>query len=110
MKKTRDEEDAEIMQRPEVRTAAAVLGGFNAVGAFREALPIVLTEMVDRLEYDFHARCGKLYMPEGNCTDMEGVIALFKGLDPAVLRVETFSGERPDMVYIKITQEWEVIT
>ena len=51
------------------------------------------------LAYDFRSRTGTLYMPPDCCTDMSGAIALFKRIDPRVLRVVTMAGEREDTKY-----------
>jgi hypothetical protein len=50
-----------------------------------------LSTAVERLEYDYATRTGRLYQPPGCCTDMSGVIALFRHLHPAVERIETFA-------------------
>ena len=48
------------------------------------------------LTYDFASRTGRLNMEEGACCDMTGCIRLFEAIDPRVLVVQTFSGEKQD--------------
>ena len=51
---------------------------------------------VDRLEYDFNKRIGRLFMPKDNCCDMSGCVAMFERIDPHVKRIETFAAGKPD--------------
>ena len=61
---------------------------------------------VDRIEYDFEARKSTIHMPEGNCTDMAGAIALFVQIDKSVGRIETYEAGRPDTFYSRVGEEW----
>lgn len=54
---------------------------------------------VDRLEYDFNKRIGRLFMPKDNCCDMSGCVAMFERIDPHVKRIETFAAGKPDTMY-----------
>src|SRR5262245_48853509 len=51
------------------------------------------------LSYDFRTREGKIYFPEGECCDRNWCVALFIGIDPAVLLIRTYSGDEPDTAY-----------
>jgi len=59
------------------------------------------------LLYDFDARKGTLKLaPNHNC-DMRGCIDLFKGIDPGVRLIETFSGSEQDTMYKRGSRGWE---
>lgn len=58
-----------------------------------------LQTAVERLSYDYTTRTGRLHQPAGCCTDMSGVVALFRFLHPDVQKIETFAGGRPDTLY-----------
>lgn len=70
-----------------------------------------LQTAVDRLAYDFNEASGRLYMPDGVCTDMNGCIALFTTIDPKVRSILTFAGDKPDTAYYRngATGEWEAM-
>ena len=53
------------------------------------------------VHYDFVARIGRLNMADGDCCDMTGCISFFKRMDQDVRRIETFSANRADTVYVK---------
>jgi hypothetical protein len=61
---------------------------------------------VKRLEYDFVARTGILFMMALNCTDMLGCIALFKAVDPEVRRIRTVAGIDGDTEYRLVAGSW----
>jgi hypothetical protein len=64
---------------------------------------------VHRVEYDFRSKVGNLFMaPAHNC-DMTGCVALFKAIDPKVKMIATFSGDRPDTLYLSRGDEWEAL-
>jgi hypothetical protein len=56
---------------------------------------------VDRLAYDFGTRAGAIYFPDGDCCDMGGCLALFRAIDPGVRLIQTYSGPRTDIRYVK---------
>lgn len=58
------------------------------------------------LDYDFRERTGRLCMARGNCCDMKGCLDLFRGIDPKVKVIATFSGEKRDTVYRKENKQW----
>jgi hypothetical protein len=65
---------------------------------------------VERLEYDFEHRAGKLFMGENSCTDMSGCIRLFSRIDPMVELIETFaspSHPRRDTAYRRRNGKWQ---
>jgi hypothetical protein len=53
---------------------------------------------VERLEYSFAKRIGRLPMAPGNCCDMT--------IDRHAHRIETFAGGRPDTAYMKPHCRW----
>ena len=66
-----------------------------------------LQTAVDSLAYDFNAATGRLYMPDGVCTDMSGCIALFTAIDPKVRHIVTFAGGKQDTTYHRDGAHWE---
>lgn len=65
----------------------------------------LLCEVVS-LDYDFREHTGRLYMPEFNCCDMTGCLGVFRGIDPEVALIQTYSGDRPDTIYRRKGTEW----
>lgn len=61
---------------------------------------------VDRVEYDFRAGKGTLYLPAGDCCDMSGCIAFFEAIDPKVQAIDTFSGGKRDTGYRRHGSDW----
>jgi hypothetical protein len=61
--------------------------------------------------YDFASHVGRLELDEGDCTDMDGAIALFVGIDKRCKRIETYSGRVPDTVYVRSNDraDWQAI-
>jgi hypothetical protein len=49
---------------------------------------------LNRLDYDFRARKGRLYMPPHSTCDMKGCLDLFLCIDPEVRRIETIRWRR----------------
>lgn len=66
-----------------------------------------LQTSVERLEYDFNTKIGRVFMPCDCCTDMRGAIKLFKAIDPEVLRIETWAGTDRDAFYSRPSRESE---
>jgi hypothetical protein len=64
--------------------------------------------LVLSVDYDFQRRTGRLYMPPGNCCDMQGCIRHFLGIDPAVRIIETFAGGVRDTCYKRAADGWRV--
>ena len=62
---------------------------------------------VDGLEYNFNTGVGRLYMPRGCCTDMDGCVRLFTVIDPNVKMIRTLSGLEWDTVYERCGERWE---
>jgi hypothetical protein len=69
--------------------------------AERERWRADLWTPVKSLSYEFDTRTGVLVMPEGCCTDMSGAIALFRGIDAEVTRIETYGGAVRDTTYAR---------
>lgn len=61
----------------------------------------------ERLEYDFVTHTGKLHLSAGGCCDMIGCISTFEVIDLEVGRIDTYSGDEPDIIYIKRPTGWE---
>src|SRR4051812_22756115 len=61
---------------------------------------------VESLSYDFAARAGTIRFPRGDCCDFRGCLRLFEGIDPGVVAIDTWSGDRPDTIYHKRGGEW----
>ncbi len=61
------------------------------------------------LAYDFRSRTGQLYLLDGDCCDIIGCVALFAGIDPKVMAINTYSGDRADTVYRKNGTEWNAL-
>lgn len=62
---------------------------------------------VQSLAYDFKERAGTIFLEDGSCTDMNGCIALFKKIDPAVTTILTIAGGRRDTAYGLIDGKWQ---
>ena len=56
--------------------------------------------------YNWRIRAGVLVLPEENCTDMAGAIALFERIDPRVSTIVTTSGDDVDTRYEQSGGEW----
>ena len=62
---------------------------------------------VERLSYDFATRKGVVVFPRGDCCDFRGCLRLFEAIDPGVVAIDTWSGDRPDTIYRKRGGTWE---
>lgn len=51
----------------------------------------------------------RLDMPHENCCDMNGVIKVAQAIHPVVFRIDTYSGGKPDTMYVKIRNKWEAV-
>ena len=56
--------------------------------------------------YNWRTRAGILVLPEFNCTDMAGAIALFERIDPHVKIIVTTAGDECDTRYEQSGGEW----
>lgn len=54
-----------------------------------------------RVTYDFVTRHGELHMADGDCCDMIGCIDFFTRMDQDAKKIATFSGNKPDTVYVR---------
>jgi hypothetical protein len=52
------------------------------------------------IRYDFEKNTGHVYMPIGNCTDMEGTIKFFKLIDIHVGHIITWCNGELDTQYV----------
>lgn len=59
-----------------------------------------------KIDYDFGAKTGRLYMIAGMCCDMTHCIKVFSAIDPSVSVIYTFSGWVPDTVYRLSDNGW----
>lgn len=64
---------------------------------------------VKALSYDFATRTGAIAFPPYHCCDMTGCTRLFEAIDPGVIAIDTYSGDRPDTVYRKRRGTWEAM-
>lgn len=65
---------------------------------------------VNKMSYDFTRRVGFIHMAPYSCTDMTGATAIFEAIDPRVLMIVTFAGEKLDTTYVKAGQNKERMT
>ena len=65
---------------------------------------------VRHLSYDFVTGQGRVDMPEHNCVDMCGCIALFEHIDADCWLIETVAGDKPDTLYERTAEGWEAIS
>jgi hypothetical protein len=56
---------------------------------------------IDRLDFDFGAHVATLHLADGDCPHMDGAIRLCRRIDPRVQRIVTYSGARPDILYVR---------
>lgn len=56
---------------------------------------------VQSVAYDFERKLGTLRMAPYHCCNMSSCISFFSRIDPAVKRIETFSGGVPDTIYAR---------
>lgn len=56
---------------------------------------------VHALSYDFDARTGRLNNAADECCDMRSCVRLFEGIDPRVLRIDTYAGDKRDTIYMR---------
>lgn len=73
----------------------------SAVMALKCGLPV-------RIEYNTATRTGLIRMSPHCCADMTGAIRLFVAIDPQVVLIHTFAGERPDVSYRNDGPIWRV--
>jgi len=73
-----------------------------------EVFSVDLVTCIESLSYDFVQKVGVLCMPELCCCDMSGCIRVFQAIDPDVRRVDTISGDKADVVYMKNEGKWGV--
>lgn len=65
---------------------------------------------VYKLEYNFKLKLGILIMANGSCCDMTECINLFKKIDPKVIQIQTFAGNKRDTTYsLHVNNEWVAI-
>jgi hypothetical protein len=67
----------------------------------------MLKTLVKRIEYDFTAFAGRLYMDDRCCCDMSDCIAFFKNIDPNVIYISTMAGDEQDTRYRLIDGKWQ---
>ena len=61
---------------------------------------------VERIEYDFDTKQGKLWMKEGDYCNMPACVKMFQALDPNVNLIITYSGEMLDTGYRLMQDGW----
>lgn len=65
---------------------------------------------VEKIAYDFERRVGTLHMAPDNCCDMAGCLEFFQKIDKDVKRIETYSGSKPDTLYMLSGNAWNAIS
>ena len=55
---------------------------------------------VTKISYDYEKQTGHVYMPAGNCTDMDGTIKFFKLFAPHVVHIVTWQAGELDTQYV----------
>ena len=60
---------------------------------------------VESVKYDFEKGIGHVYMPIGNCTDMDGAIKFFKMIAPDVTHIVTWCNGELDTQYVLHTDD-----
>lgn len=60
------------------------------------------------LLYEFTRHAGELVVPDHNCTDMQGCIALFQAIDPLVERIAVMDGPESQTLYTLCGDHWHV--
>jgi hypothetical protein len=63
---------------------------------------------VERVGYDAENRLGWLHLPEGCSANGEGVVRLFRDIDPQVKRILVFSGPELEFIYRCDKKQWDV--
>lgn len=61
---------------------------------------------VIRVSYRFPSRAGDLFLEADHCCSMSGAIRMFEKIDPDVEIISSFSGGRPDTIYVKQSGGW----
>ena len=61
------------------------------------------------IKYDFEKHTGHVYMPTGNCTDMESTVDIFKKLCPYVTHIVTWCDGELDTQYVIHEGDWIAI-
>jgi hypothetical protein len=61
---------------------------------------------VDQVAYDLLKHTGHVYMPEGNCTDMQSTITFFTAVIPAISHIITWCDGDLDTQYVIHDGEW----
>jgi hypothetical protein len=64
---------------------------------------------VNQVTYDLLKSVGNVYMPEGNCTDMDSTINFFTAQIPSISHIITWCAGNLDTQYIIHEGEWVAI-
>lgn len=64
---------------------------------------------VIRVSYRFPTHAGDLFLDPDHCCDMGGAIRLFENIDPSVEVISSYSGGKPDTVYVKKAGGWTAL-
>lgn len=65
--------------------------------------------LVDQVTYDLLKNVGNVYMPEGNCTDMDSTIKFFTAQIPSISHIITWCNGNLDTQYVIHEDEWIAI-
>jgi hypothetical protein len=72
----------------------------------RRAIQGRMMTSVTRLLYNRDEHVGVALFPPICCCDMTGCIAVFQTIDPDVIQIQTFSGDKPDTIYTRDGDRW----
>ena len=55
-----------------------------------------------RIKYDYQTKVGQLFMPEGECCDMQGCFSIFEYIDSDVSVITTYSGDDAVTLFFRV--------
>ena len=58
------------------------------------------------MSVDFVEKSGWLYVPDGQCPDMNRTIGFFKVVLPDISLIQTMSGIKEDVKYLLVSGKW----
>lgn len=62
---------------------------------------------VSEIRIDVKNKQGFLVLPEMNYPDMSSTVRCFTSVDPEIEVIQTYVGDKPDTVYVKVGNEWQ---
>jgi len=74
--------------------------------ANRRAIQGQMMTYVSKLYYHPDLSLGVAVFPAVCCCDMSGAIAVFQVIDPDVQQIQTWSGDKADVIYTRAGRSW----